>query len=369
MMVSGRASRLIQSGLRYRSYSSDSSIRPVDAVDKAHDKIDVQCFRDHAFDVGKPLLMKRQRDAASRVPAINKWFQPMREANGHSRLMALTSHHTEMTATKHLGAFTLARVPYELMYPQLHEGGDGNEAVDHFIKSLESENDCTRPAVEGVLPSLLRQQLPPECGSTRPGEHLEQQLIRFEAPLALLVAALRYNSAAKQADRLRQLYIAQASLGDLPEDLLKDFPTPDIVKEAGKGDVYASSIWLGLEPTYTPLHRDPNPNLFIQICSSKVVRLLPPSQGDSIFRQVQMRLGRHGGNSRIRGAEMMQGPERKLLYEAIWGGPGTSVREVAIYEVVLKPGDALFIPKGWWHSVKSGCDDGRLNGSVNWWFR
>lgn len=373
-MVSRIASQLAQSrpwkGIRYRGYSSDSSVRRVAAVDKAYDMIDIQYFKDQAFNAGKPLLMRRQRDSASRIPAMDKWFTPVHEVSGHNRPMASTGHLTEMTATDYLGAFSLVRVPYELMYPQtFYEGGIGNEAVDQFIKSLESGNSTTRSPVEAILPSLLRQQLRPESGSIKHAEQSEQQLLRFEAPLALLVAALKYNSAAKQVARLCQLYIAQASLNDLPGELVTDIGTPGIVRNAGKGDIYASSIWLGLEPTYTPLHRDPNPNLFIQLCSSKVVRLLSPSQGDSVFRQVQVRLGRHGGNSRIRGAEMMEGPERKLLTEAVWGEPDSEGGGITIHEAGLRPGDALFIPKGWWHSVKSELDGGRLNGSVNWWFR
>src|SRR5690606_6150912 len=95
-------------------------------------------------------------------------------------------------------------------------------------------------------------------------------------------------------------------------------PTPDIVRRAGKGDVYASSIWLGLEPTYTPLHRDPNPNLFVQLRGAKLVRLLPPKVGNALYQEVQRLLGR-AGSSRIRGADMMHGPERQLLHERVWG--------------------------------------------------
>jgi hypothetical protein len=34
---------------------------------------------------------------------------------------------------------------------------------------------------------------------------------------------------------------------------------------------------IGHPPTYTPLHRDPNPNIFVQLAGEKVVRLLAPT--------------------------------------------------------------------------------------------
>ncbi|KAK0628732.1 Clavaminate synthase-like protein, partial [Bombardia bombarda] len=170
---------------------------------------------------------------------------------------------------------------------------------------------------------------------------------------------------------LQQLYIAQAPLNALPPPLQSDLPTLELVKTAGKGDVYNSSVWLGLAPTYTPWHRDPNPNLFCQMVGSKVVRLLPPRLGEHLFHRARAQLGQStGGSSRIRGEEMMQGEERRVLLEAVWGDSeeGGGVPD-EMREVILGPRDMLFIPKGWWHSVKSLGEDGRLNASVNWWFR
>jgi hypothetical protein len=207
----------------------------------------------------------------------------------------------------------------------------------------------------------------------------ETFFLRFDAPLALLCAALEFNNTAQHHHPpLSELYIAQASLSLLPEALQSDLPTPALVQQAGKGDVYSSSIWLGLEPTYTPWHRDPNPNLFCQLCGEKVVRLLPPRQGEALFRAVQARLllghGQVGAESaRIRGEEMMQGLERRVLKEAVWGRGKEDRDETMRRDMVqaaVGPGDVLFIPLGWWHSVRSGGEvEGRLNGSVNWWFR
>lgn len=164
-------------------------------------------------------------------------------------------------------------------------------------------------------------------------------------------------------DSSQQLYLAQCHISDLPQSLRDDVPTPDIVHKAGKGDVYDASLWIGLAPTYTPLHRDPNPNLFMQLAGRKVVKLFPPDVGASIFAEVQEKLGRNA-SSTFRGEEMMQGPEKELLEREVWNRQDLRADE---FEATLDHGEALFIPLGWWHSVK-GVGKG-VTASVNWWFR
>ena len=150
----------------------------------------------------------------------------------------------------------------------------------------------------------------------------------------------------------RSIYLAQASLQNLPIDLRRDLPTPRVVGEAGKGDVYDANIWLGIAPTYTPLHRDPNPNLFVQLAGQKTIRLVAPDIGQSLFEEVQATLGR-SSVGHFRGDEMMKGPEKTILEMAIWGGSGSgSYRVCAGSEACLSRGDGVFIPKGWWHSFK-----------------
>ena len=157
-----------------------------------------------------------------------------------------------------------------------------------------------------------------------------------------------------------RIYLAQASIANLPQGLREDVPTPDIVCKAGKGDVYDSSIWLGEAPTYTPLHRDPNPNLFVQLAGKKRVRLLKPQDGSGVFAKVQEQIGGNASQS-VRGEEMMMGTEKKALEEEVWGKDDNADQSAA-WEADLGPGDGLFIPKGWWHSVK-GIGEG-MTGSV-----
>jgi hypothetical protein len=204
---------------------------------------------------------------------------------------------------------------------------------------------------EAVLPLELTRR-----SSSPNGDSFE----RFDAPFALFLDWVeRSNSPSSET-----LYLAQASLRDLPEILRADLPSPDLISESGKGDVYDANIWMGLPPTYTPLHRDPNPNLFVQLAGTKLVRMFPPRIGLEIFKEVQKRLGSHG-SSAFRGYEMMQGPEKSLLEQEVWNrirsGPED---QISGYEVQLNAGDGLFIPTGWWHSIKGigNCITGSVSG-------
>lgn len=293
--------------------------------------IDVESFRQDAFIPAIPYLIRSAHELAAK-----RWFAQKGESSA-----CLSSHLMQYSSTV---------FPFELLYTP--DSGVGNP-FNRFVDWLRSRDED------------LADHLTKSTTEAREGTSEDQDVFcQFYAPLKLLSEATIFNGLAQADDRLKRLYIAQSQLNELPQALLDDLPVPDLVKQAGKGDIYDSSIWLGLEPTYTPLHRDPNPNLFVQILSGKTVRLLTPATGQQLYAQVRRQIG-SGGNSHFRGSEMMQGPERRALYKAVWG------KELSheIHEAVLGPGDALFIPKGWWHSVQSNSNDARLNASVNWWFR
>ncbi|KAI1424676.1 Clavaminate synthase-like protein [Xylaria sp. FL1777] len=235
------------------------------------------------------------------------------------------------------------------------------------MKSWITGTDLDKgPAFGGKLGSFPHTIVSYELMTSQSVDNDQSRFLQFNAPLSLIVQASRYNrSKDSPSHRIRQLYIAQSDIRSLPPPLADDLPVPDIVDQVGKGDIYSSSIWLGLQPTYTPLHRDPNPNLFCQLVGSKAVRLLRPRAGLSVFQDVRRSLGT-AGNSRFRGPEMMEGPERDGLHRAIWVNLDASKE---IWQAMLNPGDALFIPQGWWHSVRSCGHEAELNVSANWWFR
>jgi hypothetical protein len=317
------ASRLV----RYFNSSSRrlTTFPRVDRLISPLNDVDINVFRQRAFIPEEPLLITT-RDGTdsnltlieSSIPAIHKWFSlsSLKDGEGEERQAVISQ--------SYLSPFGDTIVPYELI----------------TSNNSQFENDLPRE-----LSTILHQL----------HAHSEQQTFhRFSAPLSLFLLA------SSSTPPRPKLYIAQAQIADLPQQLQDDLPTPMIVQKAGKGDIYDANTWLGLPPTYTPLHKDPNPNLFVQLASTKRVRLFRPHVGVGIFRGVQEKIG-GGGNAIFRGDEMMEGPERKALDEAVWGDDRDG------FEVEVSPGDALFIPKGWWHSIKSAGTG--VTASVNWWFR
>ena len=290
--------------LSNRAQSSASTSHSYRALDPLPD-VRVDTFRDRCFSPEQPGLLPRSH--FRNLPAVENWFQE-HDPVGTTRL--------------------------NVNYLQAH-------AADAFVPLELTE--------EETVPDLNSHDNQSERSATK-----ALSFRQLHAPLSLF---LNWMQMADESPQSTRLYLAQCQLLDLPPILRDDFPTPEIVNQAGKGDVYDTNIWIGHPPTYTPLHRDPNPNLFVQLAGQKVVRLLPPAEGQALFAAVRRELGKSGSReaAAFRGEEMMQGEERALLEEMVWGTTGPAGSEETPrqgYEAYLKAGDGLFIPKGWWHSIK-----------------
>jgi hypothetical protein len=206
-----------------------------------------------------------------------------------------------------------------------------------------------------------------------PLEHtntLEGTFSRLEVPLSLYLSYLNNPPPSLPGT----LYLAQFQP---PSALLDSIPLPSFLSaDSTKYRHTHSSIWLGLTPTTTPLHRDPDSNILYQLAGCKTVRLCAPSVGEHVLDLV--RCGQREG--KMRGEEMMrpgEDGERDVLEAAVWeDDPGDDFAflraEGGTCEAELTRGDALYIPKGWWHAVRGrkrqGSDE-EINASVNWWFR
>ncbi|KAL0637443.1 hypothetical protein Q9L58_003498 [Maublancomyces gigas] len=172
---------------------------------------------------------------------------------------------------------------------------------------------------------------------------------------------LDYLSLSNVSPEVPSLYLAQEpllqSFPQLSEYLL---PVPEYVARAGRGDIYSTRLWMGRAgQTNTPLHKDPNPNLFVQLAGRKRARLFSPEFGSEL-------MGKYSGGGAERkfrtGDEMMVGKQKEDLEAAVWS-EGVEGGEIVGFETELGAGDGLFIPKGWWHAVK-GVGEGGVNASV-----
>lgn len=141
----------------------------------------------------------------------------------------------------------------------------------------------------------------------------------------------------------------------------------------GEGDGVARNLWLGPARTLSPLHTDPKRNLLCQVFGKKYVRLYRPEESSEALRLAgREREGEdegEGGN----GGEGSRGGGGEGVTESLTAAntsradlfsPSPSVAALRFFDIVLTPGDALYIPEGWWHFVLSL----EASASVSFWF-
>jgi hypothetical protein len=201
---------------------------------------------------------------------------------------------------------------------------------------------------------------------------------RLEVPLSYYLSYLA-SPPPSSLTTSDTLYLAQFAPSPF---LARSLPPPEPIAER----LSHSSLWMGITPTTTPLHRDPDDNILYQLAGSKTVRLLPPEEGEGVLAAVRAARSGGGGGAaagKMRGEEMMRpgaGGERDALEAAVWeekvGAEGEPEGGKGLWEARLEKGDALFVPRGWWHAVRGrkgaagkGAGSEELNASVNWWFR
>lgn len=165
-------------------------------------------------------------------------------------------------------------------------------------------------------------------------------------------------------------YLAQYSLLDQVPQLRSDICIPDVCNvyapdlDYGPDMPYTytqvpdfmspiTNVWFGPEHTISPLHRDEYHNIYVQIVGYKKFRLHPPKP-KNISRNMYVDEAMPN-TSKVNLADTS--PESQSKYPDFdWDSD--------YLEALLGPGDALFIPFGWWHYVESQTK----SIGVNFWF-
>lgn len=145
----------------------------------------------------------------------------------------------------------------------------------------------------------------------------------------------------------RVCYLAQHALFEQLPSLKNDFTPPRFCR---LGVLRRTNAWLGTRDTVTPLHFDSYHNIFVQVGGSKRVKLIDPDFCDKLYVSKQGGLESQGNVSQVD----VEDPDLKRF---------PLFRDVKVLECVVHPGDILFIPKGWWHHVRSLT----TSFSVNFW--
>jgi len=153
-------------------------------------------------------------------------------------------------------------------------------------------------------------------------------------------------------------YLAQ---NELFPQVMDDIEIPSLCCEPnasyniGQGKLYHTMLWMGPRNTVSPLHYDPLDNLLIQVTGWKRVLLFPASKTTELQ---QWHYGGADGNQYNTSAVDIESPDNEKY-------PNFTLFAPIPFECVLGPGDALYIPKRWWHHVRSL----EFSVSTNIWWR
>jgi hypothetical protein len=147
--------------------------------------------------------------------------------------------------------------------------------------------------------------------------HQHRGIMPFGAFISALPAAGNdiYMTAQNQGDNLGAMAPIWEGVGALPSFL--------------GADQTRGFIWLGCN-TETPVHHDETNNVMCQVFGSKLVRLFAPDAREKLSPST-------GVHSHLRWVS------DRIIKE----------RDIPFIDVILRPGQGLFLPVGWWHCVRA----------------
>jgi hypothetical protein len=131
-------------------------------------------------------------------------------------------------------------------------------------------------------------------------------------------------------------------------ELTKDLPVPSILSGL---PVREGNLWMGFDGVVTPLHFDTRDNVLGILSGQKRLWLFAPEETPHVYPHP------------VRGDGEETDSQLDLTRMDLERFP--LLARARFHEVVLKPGELLFIPAGWWHFVQSS---GPANTAVNFWW-
>lgn len=141
-------------------------------------------------------------------------------------------------------------------------------------------------------------------------------------------------------------YLAQHELFEQCPELRRDIDVP-LYCALGTGNTCIVNAWFGPTNTESPAHTDPHHNLLCQAVGVKRVRLFAPNQSEKMYPREDPL----SNTSRV-----------DVMHPDLEAFP--LFADVQFFDATLTPGDALYIPPGWWHRVSAATP----SFSVSFWW-
>jgi hypothetical protein len=241
-----------------------------------------------------------------------------------------------------------------------------------------------------------RRLVPIEIGKSYTDEAWGQKIMTFKsfmethmfAPTTTLDHPTHQTGYLAQHDLFAQIPALRADIS-IPDYCYADpAPSPHFthIKSVPKLEEPLLNAWFGPAGTISPLHTDPYHNILAQVVGYKYVRLYAPEESAKLYpRDVDENGIDMSNTSQVDLDEAIRVWERVECYdfprrnqdqgqdaaeedEEREGEEYTSAFPLfptAPYlEAILAPGDALYLPVGWWHYIRSVTP----SFSVSFWF-
>lgn len=177
--------------------------------------------------------------------------------------------------------------------------------------------------------------VPIELGKKYDSDDWSQGMFRIGEFLKEFVSTNKSQSA----------YLAQHDLFDQIPQLRKDFCVPDFCAISSIDPVIKS--WIGPKGTISTMHTDDKHNLLCQVMGEKFIILASPDEAENLYPYE----GLLNNTSQV-DPENIDCEEFPLA------------RKVKFYKLILKAGEMLYIPKLWFHYVRSLTP----SISISFWF-
>lgn len=226
--------------------------------------------------------------------------------------------------------------------------------IDGALDTWPAMQKWSRPAYLLHLTLDGRRLVPVEIGSTYTDDNWTQRIMPFR----------EYMHNHILASRAEKGYLAQHDLLSQIPSLLNDISIPDYCytcppmpnKASAQLEAPLMNSWFGPAGTRSPLHTDPYHNILCQVVGYKYVRLYSPEQSAKLYPR---QFDEAGINMENTSEVDFAFAERASIYAS------HPLFVTASYqEVILEPGQCLYIPVGWWHYVESLT----ISFSVSFWW-